>query len=166
MCAQSLQSCLTLCDPMDCIPPGSSAQGILLARILEWVVMPSSMRSSWPRDQTWISCIVGGLFTHWVTSFKNRIASYKFNFRLQKGISHQVYIKDKDSQLLAALKSPGGLVKPGCWTPTAGFLILKVKCGPRICLSNKFSGDANVTGRGPYSENLSFSISISNQQES
>lgn len=67
---------------------------------------------------------------------------------------------------MAALKSPGGLVKLGCWTPTAGFLILKVKWGPRICLSNKFLGDAGVTGRGPYSENLYISISISNQQES
>ena len=36
------QSCLTLCDPMDCSPPGSSVYGILQARILEWVAMPSS----------------------------------------------------------------------------------------------------------------------------
>ena len=41
-CAQLLQSCLTLCDPMDCSPPGSSVHGILQARILEWVAMPSS----------------------------------------------------------------------------------------------------------------------------
>ena len=39
--AQSLQLCLTLCDPMDCLP-GSSVHGILQARILEWVAMPSS----------------------------------------------------------------------------------------------------------------------------
>ena len=36
------QSCLTLCDPVDCSPPGSSVLGILQARILEWVAMPSS----------------------------------------------------------------------------------------------------------------------------
>ena len=36
------QSCLTLCDPMDCSPPGSSVHGIPQARILEWVAMPSS----------------------------------------------------------------------------------------------------------------------------
>ena len=36
------QSCLTLCDPMDCSSPGSSVRGILQARILEWVAMPSS----------------------------------------------------------------------------------------------------------------------------
>ena len=37
VCAQSLQMCLTLCDHMDCSPPGSSVRGILQARILEWV---------------------------------------------------------------------------------------------------------------------------------
>ena len=40
------QSCLTLCDPMDCSPPGSSVHGILQARMPEWVVMPSSRGSS------------------------------------------------------------------------------------------------------------------------
>ena len=40
--ARLLQSCLTLCDPMDCSPSGSSVHGILQARILEWVAMPSS----------------------------------------------------------------------------------------------------------------------------
>ena len=47
------QSCLTLCDPMDCIPPGSSVHGILQARILEWVAIPFSRASSQPRDRTW-----------------------------------------------------------------------------------------------------------------
>ena len=49
MCAQSLQSYPTLCDAMDCSPPGSSIHGILQARILEWVAMPSS-RGIFPRD--------------------------------------------------------------------------------------------------------------------
>ena len=39
LCAKSFQSCLTLCDPMDCSPPGSSVHGILQARILEWVFL-------------------------------------------------------------------------------------------------------------------------------
>ena len=62
------QSCPTLWEPMDCSPPGSSVHGILQARILEWVVMPSSWGSSWPRDQTQVSCIAGGFFTVWTTS--------------------------------------------------------------------------------------------------
>ena len=47
--------CLTLCDPMDYNPPGSSVHGILQAR-LEWIARPSSKTSSWPRDQTCVSC--------------------------------------------------------------------------------------------------------------
>ena len=42
-CAKSLQSCLTLCDPMDCSPPGSSVLGISQARILEWVALLPKM---------------------------------------------------------------------------------------------------------------------------
>ena len=51
------QSCLTFCNPTDCSPPGSSANGILQARILEWVAISSSMGSSRPRDRTHASCI-------------------------------------------------------------------------------------------------------------
>ena len=63
--AQSLQLCPTLCDPMDCSPPGSPVHGIFQTRILEWVAVPSSRGFSWPRDQTWafcVSCIAGGFF--------------------------------------------------------------------------------------------------------
>ena len=61
--AKSLQSCLTLCDPMDCSPPGSSFHGDSPAKTLEWVVKPTSRRSSQPRDSTQVSCIAGGLLT-------------------------------------------------------------------------------------------------------
>ena len=57
MHAKSLQSHPTLCHPMDRSPAGFSVHGILQARILEWVAMPSSRRSSQPRDQTHVSCI-------------------------------------------------------------------------------------------------------------
>ena len=58
MHAKSLQLCPTLCNPMDYSPSGSSVHGILLARILEWVVaVPSSRGSFWPRDRTCISHI-------------------------------------------------------------------------------------------------------------
>ena len=53
--AKSLQSCPTLCNPVAYSPPGSSVHGILQARILEWIAMPFSWGSSWPRDQTQIS---------------------------------------------------------------------------------------------------------------
>ena len=57
VCAKLLQSCSTLCDPMDCNPPASSVHRILQARTLEWVAMPTSGRATWPRDQTCVSCI-------------------------------------------------------------------------------------------------------------
>ena len=62
-----MQSCLTLCDPMDCSPPGSSVCGILQEGILEWAAMPSSRGSSRPRDGTQVSHIAGIFFTGWAT---------------------------------------------------------------------------------------------------
>ena len=58
-CAKSLQSCLTLCDSTDCSPPGFSVHGILQARMLEWVPLPSSRGSSRPRIEpvSHVSCI-------------------------------------------------------------------------------------------------------------
>ena len=52
---------------MDCSPPGSSVYGILQARILEWVAIPFSRGSYWPRDRTQVSCIAGRFFTVWAT---------------------------------------------------------------------------------------------------
>ena len=57
-----------LCDPTDCNTLGSFVHGILQARILEWVVMPFSKGSFWPRDQTRISyvcCIGRQILYHW-----------------------------------------------------------------------------------------------------
>ena len=48
-------------------PPVSSAHGIFQARILGWVTISFSRRSFWPRDWTWVSCIVGRRFTIWAT---------------------------------------------------------------------------------------------------
>ena len=61
-----IQLCLTLCDPMDGSPPGSSVHRILQARILEWVTISSCRGSSQPRDWTlisWVSWIAGEFFT-------------------------------------------------------------------------------------------------------
>ena len=63
VCIEYLRACCvasvvsTLCNPMDYSPAGFSVHGILQARLLEWVAMPSSRRSSQPRDQTHVSCI-------------------------------------------------------------------------------------------------------------
>ena len=68
--ALSFQSCLTLCDLMDCSPPGSSVLGIFPARILEWVAISISRGSSRLRDWTcvsYVSWIVAGFFTTNIT---------------------------------------------------------------------------------------------------
>ena len=73
MCAHACsvaQSCLTLCNPMNCSPPGSSVHGIFQARILEQVAVSYSRDSFWPRDQTHVfcvSCIGKQILYHWAT---------------------------------------------------------------------------------------------------
>ena len=57
------QLCLTLCNPLDCSPPGSSVHGILQARILEQAAIPFPRGSSRTREQTWVSCKAGRFFT-------------------------------------------------------------------------------------------------------
>ena len=61
------RSCPTLCNPMDCSLPGSSVHGIFQARVLEWVAIPFSRGSSWPRDRTWVSRTAGRHLTTWAT---------------------------------------------------------------------------------------------------
>ena len=63
-CIQVTQLCLTLCNPTDFSPPGSSVPGILQARVLVWVAISFSRGSSPFRDQTLVSCIAGRFFTH------------------------------------------------------------------------------------------------------
>ena len=58
MVAKSLHLCPTLCNPMDSNLPGFSVYGISQARILEWVAMPSSSGSPWPRDWTRLLCLL------------------------------------------------------------------------------------------------------------
>ena len=77
------QLCPTLCDPMNCSPPGSSVHGILQARILEWVAMPSSRGSSQPRDQTQVSCTGGRFFTIWATREAHHLHSSQTSVCLQ-----------------------------------------------------------------------------------
>ena len=59
--------CPTLCDPMDCSLLGSSVHRIFQARVLEWVAIFFSRGSSWPRDWTQVSHIIGKCFTIWAT---------------------------------------------------------------------------------------------------
>ena len=87
LCAKSLQSCLTLWDPMDCSPPCSSLHWICQARTLEWVANSFSRGSFWPRGQILVSCIAGKFFTVWAA----REASMDMSLK-----NLQEIVKDKE----------------------------------------------------------------------
>ena len=75
------QLCPSLCDPMDCSPPGSSVHGIFQTRILEWVATSSSKGSSPPRDWTESpaasSCIGRQILYHWATEEPKQWYNYQ-----------------------------------------------------------------------------------------
>ena len=81
-----IQSCLTACDPVDYSPPGSSAHGILQAKILEWVAISISRRSSQPRNQTWVSHVAGRYFSIWAT-WEATIEAWKYTNIAQKSLT-------------------------------------------------------------------------------
>ena len=64
-CCLVAKPCPSLCNPMDCHPPGSSVYGISQAKILEYVAISFSRGSSWPRDRTLIFCIGRWILYHW-----------------------------------------------------------------------------------------------------
>ena len=89
VCVLVAHLCPTLCDPIDCSLPGSSVHGFLQARILEWVAIPFSRGSTWPRDWTWVSCIAGRFFTVWAT--REALVSHMCKFLRGSGFSiHRV----------------------------------------------------------------------------
>ena len=99
--ARSPLSCLTLCNSMDCSPPGSSIPGILQARILEWVAMPSSRGSSWPRDESTSltsPALRGEFFT---TS-----ATWEAPGRDHRGLLYQYYFLSENNDISGIDRSP------------------------------------------------------------
>ena len=83
-------NCPTLCDPMDWSPPGSSVHGILQARIQEWVAIPFSRGSFWPRDQIQVSCIAGRFFIVWATRETLEILGYLLIISWQRALPNFV----------------------------------------------------------------------------
>ena len=115
-------SCPTLCNSMDCSPPGSSVHGILQARELEWVAIPFSTRSSQPRDHTWVSCITGRFFTIWA--------------RLEIPILYALWLIVKLTKVLQA-QSPQqwlSFLLKGC---ASAYLCLTNSCVTQSCTSSQ-----------------------------
>ena len=79
-----MRLCPTLCNPMECSPPGSSDYGMLQARILEWVATSFSKGSSQSSDQTWVSSIAGNFFTIWATKVSLKIQNPEVRKSTQK----------------------------------------------------------------------------------
>ena len=100
------QSCLVLCDPTDCSLPGFSVLGNLQARILGWVAIPFSKRSSWLRDWTRVSIIAGGFFTVWAT----RKPRYKCTY-----LQNRNRITDVKNKLMATKMESGERDKLEDW---------------------------------------------------
>ena len=74
------QSCLTLCNPMDCSLPGSSVHETFQARVLQWVAISLSRESFWPRDQTRVSSIANRYFSVWATREAHNFDEGSFMF--------------------------------------------------------------------------------------
>ena len=74
-CVSVAQLCPTLCNPVDCSPPGSSVHETLQARLLEWIAISFCRRSFQPRDQTQVSHIGGRFSTIWATGFPTFLIS-------------------------------------------------------------------------------------------
>ena len=111
------QSCLTLCNPMDCGPTSWTvahqaplSMGILQARILEWVATPSSRGSSQPGDPIQISWIADGFFTVWTTRETHEYWSGSLSF-LQGNFLTQELNRGllNCRQILYQLRSPSNL---------------------------------------------------------
>ena len=127
MYAKSLQSCPTLCDPMDCSPPGFSVHGIL-----EWAARLSSRGSSQPRDWTlifYVSCIGRQVFytsTIWETQGHN-VPHDKYNEHWN--ILH-TKVKRINHALLVGMQNGSATMKNGLMLPQ------KVKYRITIWFSN------------------------------
>ena len=105
-------SYVRLCNPMDCSLPGSSVHGIFQARVLEWVAMSFSRRSSWPRNRTQVSHIVGRRFTSEPPG-KSLGTPNLFIFILEMGII--IWIKTDDYHWGITDSMDMGWVDSGSW---------------------------------------------------
>ena len=101
-------SCVWLCDPVDCSPPGFSIHGILQARILEWVAISFSRGSSQPRDRTQVSRIASRRFNLWATRVqpgKKKVAQIYYSLHLPTAPRWDILAIGADSLWMAMITS-------------------------------------------------------------
>ena len=154
MCEESevTQSCPTLCDPMDCSPPGSSFHGIFQARVLEWGAISFSRGSSRPRDRTRVSWIPGRCFNLWATretSFKRRhvikFHLYIFKMGQPKETGFPRWLSDKESAYQCRRRRRLG------FDPWVGRIPWKKKWQPTpVLLPAESHGRRSLVGYSPW----------------
>ena len=140
---------------MDCSPPDSCVQGILQARILEWVTMPSSRGSSWPRDRTCVSCgscIAGRFLTAepWgrptVVNTGGRTGPNQplFSWRLQsrgKSLQKNSTGNSQQNQPLGAYEVPEGGLGGWCFVVTLLNIHAETDVGVFFCYTTYHSSN-------------------------
>ena len=109
-CYLVAKSCLTLWNPMDCSPPGSSVPGISRARILEWVAISISKGSSWPRDWTQFSWTACRFFTIWAMGEVQR------RFQISLSTQRNIHMRAQRRQTRKRLHQKPTLKAPWSWS--------------------------------------------------
>ena len=163
------QSCLTLCNPMDCSSPGSSVLGIFQAIILEWIAIPLSRGSSQLRDWIHISCVGRQILTTktprkshigWSVQFSSvQSLSHVQLFAMPWIAAHQASLSITSSWSLLKLM-PIELVMPSRHLILCCPLLLLPPVPPSIRV---FSNESTLHMRWPKYWSFSFSISPSNE---
>ena len=169
-CAKLLQSCLILCDPMDCSPPGSSVHGILQARILEWVAMPSSRGSSYSEIEPMTlrsPALAGEFFTTSDTWELQCYLHYNIQFRCSV-VSYSATPSIAACQASLSITNPRSLLKLmsiECVMPSSHLILCHpIPLLPPIPPSIRvFSSDSTLCTRWPKYWSFRFNISPSNK---
>ena len=153
------QSCPPLCDPKDCSPPSSSVPGISQKRIQGWVAISFSGGSSWPRNCTCVSCLVGRFFTLSHLCYLNSVQSLSrvWLFVTLWTVVHQTSLSFTISQSLLKLMSIES-VMPSNQLILCHPLLLLPSIFPNIRV---FSNDSALCIRWAKYWSFSFSISPS-----
>ena len=131
--ANLLQSCPTLCDPMDCSPPGSPLYGVFQARMLEWIAMPSFRGSSRPRNGThicYVSCTDRQVLYHYAMWEYHRECCIYIKMGKIVNIFAHIFSHSTDTYgahsapfwMLGLCKSLGRIHKRLVWLPPRGEL--------------------------------------------
>ena len=132
------QLCPSVCDPMDCSPPGSSVHGTLQAAILEWVAIPFSRGSFQPRDWTWVFCTTDIFFTIWATREAHR-SEIKSSVKRTCSVSESYYRAQEGPMLPSGLLE--SIIPPFCCYLEGTFDYKVLQHSQRVISSAKHTGN-------------------------